>query len=155
MLLAAYNLVRSDHVSQLLNFRVLVPIKCRCCCAQVDDTEFNLLAVESDETAVTHNCYYIVPLELVAAKALMLEFSRPCLADSNAHQDQTEELFGLSECDAALVIQNLLNVWNQHVLDTKILNLNYIFNVVYFYIMLMLLICREFFHRALDLSVHY
>ena len=52
MLLAAYNLVRFDHVSQLLNFRVLVPTKCRCCCALVDDAEFNLLAVESDETTV-------------------------------------------------------------------------------------------------------
>ena len=52
MLLAAYNLLRFDHVSQLLNFRVLVPTKCRCCCAQVNDAEFNLLAVERDETTV-------------------------------------------------------------------------------------------------------
>ena len=51
MLLAAYNLVRFDHVSQLLNFRVLVPTKCRCCCAQVNDAQFNLLAVEPDESA--------------------------------------------------------------------------------------------------------
>ena len=53
MLLAAYNLVRFDHVSQLLNFRVLVVTKCRCCCTQVDDAEFNLLAVEWDETTVS------------------------------------------------------------------------------------------------------
>ena len=46
MLLAAYNLVRFDHLSQLLNFRVLVPTKCRCCCAHVNHAEFNLLAVE-------------------------------------------------------------------------------------------------------------
>ena len=52
MLLAAYNLVRFDHVSQQLSFRVLVATKCRCCCTQVDDAEFNLLAVEWDETTV-------------------------------------------------------------------------------------------------------
>ena len=52
MLLAAYNLLRFDHVSQLLNFRVFVPTKCRCCCAQVNDAEFNLVAVEPDETTV-------------------------------------------------------------------------------------------------------
>ena len=52
MLLAAYNLARFDHVSQLLNFRVFVPTKCRCCCAQVNDAEFNLLAVKPDETTV-------------------------------------------------------------------------------------------------------
>ena len=56
MLLAAYNLVRFDHVSQLLNFRVLVPTKCHCCCTQVNDAESNLLAVEQDEMTVV---YYI------------------------------------------------------------------------------------------------
>ena len=49
---AAHNLVRFDHVSQLFNFRVLVATKCCCCCAQFHDAEFNLLAVQWDETTV-------------------------------------------------------------------------------------------------------
>ena len=46
MLLAAYNLVRFDHVSQQLNFRVLLQP------SVVVVAEFNLLAVEWDETTV-------------------------------------------------------------------------------------------------------
>ena len=71
MLLAAYNLVRFDHVSQLLNFRTLVPTKCRCCCTQVNDAEVNLLAVERDETTVnsqyqTDNADNIGRIEIVS-----------------------------------------------------------------------------------------
>ena len=44
MLFAAHNLLRFDHVPQLPNFGVLVPTKCRCCCAQFDNAAFNLLA---------------------------------------------------------------------------------------------------------------
>ena len=66
MLLAAYNLVRFDHVSQLLNFRVLVAAKCRCCCTQVGDAEFNLLTVEWDETTVQPDIYYFESIKMMS-----------------------------------------------------------------------------------------
>ena len=77
MLLAAYNLVRFDHVSQLLNFCVLVATKCRCC-SQVDDAEFNLLAVEWDETTVLPSLgkKFKGPIKLQECKILSFRWIR-------------------------------------------------------------------------------